>query len=61
MGQVQMYVDLRSGKVLSKAFHDTSMCNLKNEEFHLMLNTLESLASTVPKTKQNKIRIKRRD
>ena len=31
MGQVAMCVDLRSGKVLSRAFHGTTMCNLKNE------------------------------
>lgn len=40
MGRVSTCVNLRSGRVLSRAFYDTSTCNLKNEEFDLRLNTL---------------------
>ena len=43
MGQVSTCVDSRAGRVLSRAFYDTSICNLKNEVFDLRLNTLESL------------------
>lgn len=52
MGRVSACVDLRSSGVLSRAFYDTSLCNLKNEEFDLRLNTLESL---LPKKKKNRI------
>lgn len=47
-------MDSRSGKVLSRDFYDTSICNLKNEEFHLRLNTFESLANTATKKKRKK-------
>lgn len=43
MGWVSTCVDLKSDRVLSRAFYDTSTCNLKNEEFDLRLNILESL------------------
>lgn len=51
MGQVSTCVDSRAGRVLSRAFYDTSICNLKNEVFDLRLNTLESLL--LKKKKQN--------